>query len=70
MLYTLASRVIFINDIDHHINPLEVKYINSRLDTFHSKYGIKPLYFFPLFLSPEPPKAPFCCALALRSFSA
>lgn len=30
----------------------------------------EPFYFFPLFLSPDPPKDPFCEALAFSSFSA
>jgi len=30
----------------------------------------EPFYFFPLFLSPDPPKDPFCDALAFSSFSA
>ena len=44
--------------------------INYRAQYWMYTIMIKSPYFFPLFLSPEPPKLPFCCALAFNSFSA
>lgn len=41
-----------------------------KLINLHSGYMDKTDHFLPLFLRPEPPKDPFCDALALSSLSA
>ena len=45
-----------------------IKLINLHLS--NTSFMIKTDHFLPLFLSPEPPKDPFCDALALSSLSA